>query len=56
MFGCSAAEDINYIRRIVDLPCIEDIVHERKAKFVRSFSLSGVSFADYVIKVCMKCV
>ena len=56
MFGCSAAEDINYIRSIVDLPCIDDIVHKRKAKFVQSFSLSCISFADYIIKVCMQCV
>jgi Reverse transcriptase (RNA-dependent DNA polymerase) len=52
MFGCSAAEDIYYIRSIVDLPCIEDIVQKRKTKFVLSFSLSCISFADYIIKVC----
>ena len=56
MFGCSATEDINYIRSIVDLPCIEYIVHKRKAKFVKSFSLSSISFADYIVKVCMHCV
>ena len=53
---CLAAENINYIRSIVDLPNIEDIVHKRKAKFVLSFSLSCISFADYIIKVCMQCV
>jgi len=33
MFGCLAAEDINYIRNIVDLPCIEHIVHKHTSKF-----------------------
>ena len=56
MFGCLAAEDINYIRSIVDLPCIEDIVHKRQAKFVQSFSLRCISFADYIIKVYTQCV
>ena len=57
MFDCSAAEDINYIRSIVYRPCIvEDIVHKRKAIFVVSFSLSCISFADYIIKVCMHSV
>ena len=51
MFGCLAAEDINYIRSIVDLPCIEDIVREPKAKCVQSLSLSCISSADYIITV-----
>ena len=56
IFGCSAAGDIFYIRSIVDLPCIGDIVNKRKANFVKSFGVSGISFADYIVKMFVHCV
>ena len=52
IFGCSSVEDIAYIRSTVALPSIEDTVDKRKAKFVKSFSASGLSFASYVLQVC----
>ena len=52
IFGCSSVEDIAYIRSTVALPSIEDTVDKRKAKFVKSSSTSGLSFASYVLRVC----
>ena len=52
IFGCSSVEDIAYIRNTVALPSIEDTLDKRKAKFVKSFSTSGLSFASYVLRVC----
>ena len=52
IFGCSSAEDFKCIRSTVALPSIEDTVYNRKEKFGISFSVSGLSFAGYVLRVC----
>jgi Reverse transcriptase (RNA-dependent DNA polymerase) len=54
IFGCSSAEDIKYIRNIVALPSIEDIVHTRAAKFIASYRACRLPFADYVLQVFNK--
>jgi hypothetical protein len=52
IFGCSSAEDIKYIRSTVALQSNEDNVNNRKAKFFKAFSMSGLAFAGYVVRVC----
>ena len=40
IFGCSTAEDTNYIRVAVDLPGVEVYTDCRRSKFLRMYSVN----------------
>jgi len=37
MFGCATAEDIKYIRSVVNLPCINDVLCRRRSVFIKKY-------------------
>ena len=37
-FGCASSEDIQYVRSVVDLPCVSTSINVGRSKFLTSFS------------------
>ena len=54
VFGCASSEDIQYVRSVVDLPCVSSTsINDRRSKllisFSRNFSWEQVIFCATVV-------
>ena len=48
--GCATSEDIQYVRSVVDLPCVSTSINDRRSKFLTSFS-RNFSWAQVILCV-----
>ena len=48
IFGCASSEDIQYVRSVVDLPCVSTSINVRRSKFLTSFS-RNFSWAQMIL-------
>jgi len=51
LFACTSAEDVQFLKSVRDLPCLNSCLTDRLARFLRSFtrSLSWAAMLSRVI-------
>ena len=49
IFGCTSAEDIKYIRSVVNLPCIDDVLCRRRSVFIKKY-VTCFAWGDVIVR------